>query len=347
MEEQFEELGVIVRKYLGNLPKTIVFDRAEFVMSRDNFQRTIDANVDNWRVIRYAIPSNELIVIFWRQAWHRAVVKLFDKGRAVFQLVDSSAVVRDRFTLRKRRIDSPEIANEPWGRVKGYIYGAMYVNIAKITPQVQEIYDSFFNVSNNVTAVMIKIPQTRQNRLRYVYACDFVAKTGGKFQSFRDLLLSSTDQWIRLSIHQMHQISNIEHHRLVDELVNRLNSQMTLHRSVNEPDIELVDVHQLKVESAASSLVPFVQFPSDYNSAALPFNYEVSSDSEVELHHLIWTPSTDGGMERGELIGVGSVGFYHYYHCPQYEQLSYNIFFPLKFNFQVWQSFHCKRKINL
>lgn len=192
------------------MPSTIVFDRADFVANRDNFQQAINDNVENWRVIQNInrIPTTEFIVIHWREEWYRAIVKLIDNRKRVFQLVDLSSVVRDSFTIPKRQIDSPEILAKSLGRVKGYLYVAMYVFNATVTPKIQEIYDSFFNRANNVTAVLVKIPQITPNLLRHVYACDFVTNTGQKFESFRELLLNSNVNSLKNSAH-MNRIENV------------------------------------------------------------------------------------------------------------------------------------------
>lgn len=275
------------------MPKTIVFDRSNFIVDVEAFQQRLNDNAPLWPIIS-SLPDNELIVVRWRGNWHRAAYKC---GRipneAYVQLVDSSTTLVHRSTngryLPKRKIMDATIAKTPFGRCKGYIFGVKYPFFPnRPFPQTtQEIFNNFFGTPRRVIAVSIEIEQD-YDRVRYAYSIDLIADFGDGFQSLRNQLIDSGDGWVEPTY--MNKPQNIQHQKLVHRIINRLDF------AKSRPGlIPIQNELNMNVERRIASV------------ECSPFIFTIEPNEDVLLHHLIWEQNSDGGFELGKTIGGGTV----------------------------------------
>lgn len=190
MESQVLELEAQAVHWLRDKPSTIIIDRLQFILNRAKFQTKIDEAARVGRKLE--IPSKKLFLIKHEDVWHRTAIKFFDEktNKCVLLCVDTSKTVdfsRNRFEMRS--IHDPEVSNEPWCRMKCYIYGVDVVD-PPISSDMVELFDSFFT-NCQFTALVLPIPQTNPELLRYTYRCDFIKQTENGYQSFRNLILAT------------------------------------------------------------------------------------------------------------------------------------------------------------
>lgn len=308
---------MVVRKWLDDLPKTVIFDRSNFIVNAQAFQQRLNDNAPLWPILNN-VPDNELIAVFWQRNWHRAAFKCKNNrnSKTYLQLVDSSVVLtheRNGIFLVIRRIMDPEILNAPWGRAKGYIFGVKnpYYTQTNVPQTTIDIFDEFFGNRRTVIAVLVDIPQD-WDRLRHVYKCDFIADLGNGFQSLRSRLLSSGDGWTQAT-HSEHlqgkpkfpEISqNIAQINKVEEIINRMNLARTGSDLLRTP---LQSESRSQYELRSYGVSDKATEKGGIASAALPFKFTIGPEDEVLLHHLIWELNTDGGYQFGEKLGSGSV----------------------------------------
>lgn len=212
--------------WLRDKPRTIIIDRLDFILNRENFQIKINQAAESGKPLELP-KSKTLFLIKLEGFWRRAIIKFFNERTNTFVLicVDSSLTVdfrRNEFPLRS--IEVPEVLNEPWCRLKCYVFG-IEINESEIPDEIFDLYDDFFK-NSIFTTVALPIEQKNKEVLRFTYICDFVKKTPeGNNVSFRKLLLETSFG----KIAYVNELKNQILFSAVEKLLHETNELETLH----------------------------------------------------------------------------------------------------------------------
>lgn len=168
--------------WLRDKPRTIIIDRLDFILNRENFQMKIDRAALEGKKLE--LPTKQLFLVKHSNVWYRATIKFFDEtsNKCVLLCVDTS--------ITMRAIDDPEVMNEAWCRMKCYIFGIEMQDFSPIPHEMVELFDRFF-MNCQFTTLAVPIPQHNKEALRHTYCADFIKQTADGYQSFRNLLFSA------------------------------------------------------------------------------------------------------------------------------------------------------------
>lgn len=292
-------MEVLVSGWLGDRPRTITFDRLDFVLGRSQFQRRIDDMVITWPRMD-VLGKKQMFVVHHNNIWQRAVYKCTAPDNVIcIQLIDSSTVLVYNNELNCRIILDDDIIQEPRCRSICYLFGLNIVN--DITTEMVETYNQFFT-KNQLTAVMYSEPQ-KDDVYREVFFGDFLLETPNGTVSFRDTLLErrfayvtafSMKNWLNIHLEEI----------VVDILKERNLTPVSFNDEFDDPDLPPIQVNEL---------------------------IELTKDDIANL------PDAKDNLTLGDYINEGGVGFKKSSFIRRFLLASYQ--FLYYFIISVWRSF--------
>lgn len=247
-DQPIEVVQVKVHKWLGQKPRTIVFERSENVVNLPRITEIMANETENWPQLNF-VPSNRLSAVHYKGVWRRGIFKFYcdKKQQPVIQLVDISQTVNKTRYTQIRSIENESITSLPWGFSKAYLFGVNIDDEIVLNQDVVQAYEDFF-ANQEITMIAVPLAQKRFGQRR-VYLCDFMKQTRDGFISFRNFLIKNCFIEIAYPKDPVNK-------RMTDFVANMLNNRnaarvlYTLERTL-QPMLEPT-LQPIKLESTAA-----------------------------------------------------------------------------------------------